>query len=61
MPASHISLFNCVYLMYKIILILYMAQLRIDTSGWGVNFGALFHKASIRCFQGLQYVLYIIR
>ena len=37
------------------------AHLRIDTSGWGVNSGALFHKAWISCFLRLYYVLYIIR
>ena len=27
--------------------------LSIDTSGWGVNFGALFHKVWTSRFQGL--------
>ena len=27
--------------------------LRIDTSGWGANFGALFHKAWVSCFRRL--------
>ena len=28
-------------------------SLRIDTSDWGVNFRALFHKVWISCFRGL--------
>ena len=30
-----------------------LPALRIDTSGWGVNSGALFHKAWISCFLRL--------
>ena len=28
-------------------------HLRIDASGWGVNFDAVFHKVWLSCFPGL--------
>ena len=36
-------------------------MLRIDTSGWGVNFDALFDEACRNCSLRDHYISYIIR
>ena len=39
----------------------FILLLRIDTSGWGVNFDALFDKVRRSCSLRDYYILYIIR
>ena len=37
------------------------SDLRIDTSGWGVNFDALFYEVCRSCSLRYYYTLYVIR
>ena len=45
----------------KISIFLICIRLRIDTSGWGVNFDALFDKVWRSCSLRDYYILYIFR
>ena len=52
---------TAICLQTKAILLSPIWVLRIDTSGWGVNFDALFDKVRRSCYLRDYYILYIIR
>ena len=60
---GHISKFVLLYYLalYFLIRELLYLYLRIDNSGWSVNFAALFDIAVMKWYQKKYYVLYNIR